>query len=236
MAFDLFVGDHATRFEVDQKHAARLESTLLHDASGVDDNRAHLRRHNAFVVIGDVEAGGAKPVPIEHGANVMAIGKGNGGRAIPGLHEAREVLVHGALVRGHGGVTLPGLRDHHEDCLLQRATGHEHELKHVVEGAGVGTVGLNDGEELADVVAKCVAGDHPFPGVHPVDIAPARIDFAVVAHEPVRLGPIPGGEGVRGEARVHHRQVGGVALVLQIEKEREDLSRGQHALVDDDLG
>ena len=132
-------------------------------------------------------------------------------------------------------MTLPGFRDHHEDRFLQRATGHEHELEHVVEGAGIGAVGLNDGEKLTDVVPKGVAGDHPFPGVHPVDVAPARVDFAVVAHEPVRLSPIPGGKGVRGEAGMHHRQVGGVALVLQIQVERKDLRRGQHAFIDNDL-
>ena len=236
MALDFLVGDHATRLKVDQEHAAGLKPTLLNDASGIDDNRAHFGSHDALIVVGDVETGGAKPIPIEHGADVVAVGKGNGGRAIPGLHEAREVLVHGALVRRHGGVTLPGFRDHHEDRFLQRATGHEHELKHVVESAGVGAVRFNDGEQLADVVAKGFAGDHPFPGVHPVDVAPARIDFAVVAHKPVRLSPIPGGEGVCGEARMHHRQVGRVALVLQVEIEREDLRRGQHAFIDNDLG
>ena len=235
MALDLFVGDHAPGFEVNQEHAARLESAFLDHSRRVDDDRAHFRSHDALVVVGDVEAGGAKPIPIEHGANVVAVRKGDGRRTIPGLHEARKVLVHGALVRGHGGVTLPGFRDHHEDRFLERATGHEHELEHVVEGPRIGAVGLNDGEELVDVVAKGFACDYPFPCIHPVDVAPARVDFAVVAHKPVRLSPIPGGEGVRGEAGVHHRQMGGVALVLQVEIEREDLRRGQHAFIDNDL-
>ena len=88
MALDLFVGNHAPRFKVDQEHAAGLEPALLHDARGIDDDRAHFRSHDALVVVGDVKAGGAKPVPVEHGANVVAVGKGDGGRAIPGLHQA----------------------------------------------------------------------------------------------------------------------------------------------------
>ena len=235
VALDLRVGDHAPLLEVDQEHAAGLEPALLDDALGIDGHHAHLRGHDALVVVGDVVARRPQAVAVEHGADVLAVREGNGRGTVPGLHEAGEVLVEGALLRLHGRMGLPGLRDHHQDRFLERPPGHEHELEHVVEVARIRAVRLDDREQPVDVVPEELAGDHALAGVHPVDVAPARVDLPVVAHEPVRLSAVPGGEGVRGEARVHHRQVGLVARIVQVRVKGEDLLGREHPLVDDHL-
>ncbi len=57
-----------------------------------------------------------------------------------------------------------------------------------------------------------------------------------MAHESVGLGSIPGRKGIGAKAGVDHSQM---ALVLGVEQVRikgEKLVRGQHALVNDDLG
>ena len=76
----------------------------------------------------------------------------------------------------------------------------------------------------------------PCAGVHPVHVAAERVDLAVVAHEPQRLGAVPRGERVGREPRVDHRQVAGVVGSSQVGIVLEELLGREHALVDDHLG
>ena len=41
-------------------------------------------------------------------------------------------------------------------ALLQRAAGHEQEFEHVVEGAGIGAVRFDHGEQLLEFLAEQV--------------------------------------------------------------------------------
>jgi len=132
-------------------------------------------------------------------------------------------------------VVLPGLRDHHHDGLLEGAAGHEQELEDVVEAARVAPVGLHDGEQALEVVPEELRLEDTLPGAHPVRVAAERVDLAVVAHEAKRLRAVPAGEGVRREARMHHGEVRGVALVVQVGEEGQDLVGREHPLVDHDL-
>jgi len=57
-----------------------------------------------------------------------------------------------------------------------------------------------------------------------------------VGDEPERLGEIPGGEGVGGEARVDHRDGADEVGVVEVVVEARELLGQQEALVDDGLG
>ena len=235
VGLDLVVGHHPAGLEVDEEQPPGPQPALLHHAFGVHRQHPDLGGHDAAVVVGDVVAARAEPVSVEDGADAGAVGERDGRRAVPRLHQAGVVLVERALVGRHVVAVLPRLRDHHHDRRGQGAPGHEQELEHVVEVARVGAVRLHHREELREVVAEELGPHHALARVHPVAVAEERVDLAVVAHEAVRLRPVPGGEGVGAEARVHHREVGLVVGILQIVEELEELMRGQHALVDDHL-
>ena len=55
----------------------------------------------------------AQAVAVERGADLAAVGEGNGGRAVPRLHQRGVVLVEGAALLVHQRIARPGLRDHH---------------------------------------------------------------------------------------------------------------------------
>ena len=88
----------------------------------------------------------------------------------------------------------------------QVAAGHEEELKGVIEAGGIATGGRDDGEEFLDVGTEQWRGQDGLAGVHPVDVAAERVDFAVMGDVAVGVGELPGGEGVGGEALVHQAE------------------------------
>ena len=74
---DFLITDNPSPGKIDEEHLSRLETGFFHDACRVDRKHAHLARHDDGVVIGNVDAAGAKAVPVKHGADVGAVGKGN---------------------------------------------------------------------------------------------------------------------------------------------------------------
>ena len=79
------------------------------------------------------------------------------------------------------------------------------------------------------------ARDDALARAHPVLVAAQRVDLAVVRHETVRLRAVPARERVRREARMHHRQMRRVVGRAQVRIEVQQLTRRQHALVDEHL-
>ncbi len=231
----LLVRDDAARLEVDQEHLSGPEPSLVADHGRVDGEDAHFRGHDHAVVVGHVEPTRTQAVAIENRADVMTVGERDGCGTIPGLHETGVVLVKVALLRGHRPVPFPGLRNHHHDRFLKGPAGHQQELQHVVEGPGVGAVGLDDGEELGELILEEIALHDALSRVHPVRVAAQRVDLAVVRHEAVGLRPVPRRKRVRGEPRVHHGEVRGVVGVAEVGEVGKELLRRELSLVDDDL-
>ena len=188
LGLELVVRHQASGIEVDEEEPARMQPALRHYPLRRDRQHAHFRGHDAAVVVGHVVAARAQPVAVEHGADAVAVGEGDQGRAVPGLHQARLEFVEGALVGRHVGPLLPRLGDHGHDRLGQAAPGHEQELEHVVEVARVRAVGLDDGEELLQLLPEQLRAQYAFARVHPVAVAQQRVDLAVVAHGAVGLG------------------------------------------------
>ena len=232
---DLLVGDDALLGGIHQEQPPGLQPALLQHLVGRDVEDADLGRHHHEVVVGHVVAGGAQAVPIEHRADANAVGEGDRRRAVPGFHQARVELVEGLPLRAHGLVARPGLRDHHHDRVRQLAPGERQQLEDVVEHRRVGALGVDDGEDLQQILAEQLRAHHRLARVHPVDVAPQRVDLAIVRDVAVRVRASPGGEGVGGETRVHHADGGHDRGVLQVEIEPPQLAGVQHPLVDDRL-
>ncbi len=234
---DLVVLDDAVLLGVDEEHPAGLEAALADDLGGVDVEDADFGGEDDEAVVGDPVPAGAQAVAVEDGADEGAVGEGDAGGAVPGLHHRGVVLVEGAAGRVHGGVVLPRLGDHHQHAVREGAAAEVEEFEHLVEGGGVRGVGGADGEQpLAVVRAEQVAGELGFAGAHPVAVALDGVDLAVVRDEAVRVGERPGREGVGGEPRVDQRDGGGEAAVGEVREERLQLPGGEHALVDEGAG
>ncbi len=88
---------------------------------------------------------------------------------------------------------------------------------------------------LHRILAEEARAHHRLARVHPVDVAAQRVDLAVVRDVAVGVRAPPGGEGVGGEARVHHRDRGDDGGILKVEEEAAQLPRVEHSLVDDGL-
>ena len=135
---DLLVADDAPGGGVDEEHPARLQAAAAHDALGLDVEHAGLGGQHDEAVVGDPVAPRAQPVAVEHGADERAVGEGDAGRAVPGLHEGGVELVERPPGGVHRLVVLPGLRDHHQHRVRQRPAAEVEQLEHLVEGGGVG--------------------------------------------------------------------------------------------------
>ncbi len=236
IVLDLFVRDQPPLFEIDQKDAARLEAALLLHVARLDLQHAHFAGHDHTVVVSQVISRRPQAVAVQDRPDVVAVGKGDRRRPVPGLHQAGVVFVKSPLVFGNRLMILPRLRNHHHHGFLQRAAGHQQEFQHVVEISRIAAIRFHNRKQLADLVPVQVAAHDPFTSMHPVRVAPQGVDFPVVAHEAVRLSPIPAGEGIGGESRVDHGQVRGEIGVGQVGIIGQELPRHQHALVNDDLG
>ncbi len=122
---------------VDQEHPAGLQAALADDLGRGDVEHADLAGQHDQAVVGDPVAAGAQAVAVEDRADDGAVGEGDAGRAVPGLHQRGVELVERAAGRVHRGVVLPRLRDHHQHRVRQRAAAEVQQLEHLVEGRGV---------------------------------------------------------------------------------------------------
>ncbi len=236
LGLDLFVVDDAAGIGVHQEHLARRNPALLDHLGGFDVDHPHLGGEDDQPVFGDPVASGAQTVAVQGGADKVAVGEGDGGGAVPRLHEQGVVFVERTPCRIHGGVVFPGLGDHHHDRVRDGAAGEPEQLGDFVEGRGVGRTRGADGVQLFRGVTQQRVGELGLARAHPVPVALNSVDFTVVGDGAERLGQRPRREGVGGEARVDDSQLGFETLVREVGVERLQLGRREHALVDDGPG
>ena len=216
---------------VDQEHAPRLEPPLDLDLLGRDLEDADLRRHDHEIVVRDDVARGSQPVPVQDGSDSRAVGERDGGGSVPRLHQARVVLVERPLVVGHELVFVPRLRDEHHHRVRQ-APPREHEiLEGVVDLGRVRGLRSDDGEHLLQVLPEKRRRHHRLAGAHPVDVAPERVDLAVVTEVPEGLCQIPRRPRVRAVALVDQGECALQGRVPQVGVEALDLMGEQEPLV-----
>ncbi len=230
---DLAVVDDPALRDVDQEELAGLQAALAQHVLGRLVHHAGLRAHHDPAVAGLQPAAGAQAVAVERGADDPPVGEGDGGGAVPRLHQAGVEGVEALELVGEVVAAVEGLGDHHHHRVRQRAAGEREQLEDVVEGGGVRAAGAHDRQHLRQVVAEQLGGELGLAGAHPVDVAAQRVDLAVVGDHPVRVRELPAREGVGGEARVDQRQRALGARVLQVGEVAHQLRRREHALVDD---
>ena len=231
--FDLVVRDDPPGDHVHEEHAARLEAALDRDPLRRDRQHAGLRAHDHEVILRHVVARGAQAVAVERRADHRAIGENDRRRAVPRLHQAGVVFVERLLFVAHRLVSRPRLRDHHHHRVRQRAAAHDEQLKHIVEHRRVRAVRVHDRQDFRQIVAEKLARQQPLPRLHPVHIAPQRVDLAVVRDVAVRVRPLPTREGIRRKPRMHQRQRRVEIGIGQIFEIRPELHRIQHPFVND---
>lgn len=79
LQLDLGVVDDAALFQVDQEHLAGLQAPLLDDAVFGDGQRAGLGGQDHHVVVRHQITGRAQAVAVQRGADLAAVGEGDGG-------------------------------------------------------------------------------------------------------------------------------------------------------------
>ena len=156
---DLFVLHDSAERSIDEKHFARLQASFVRDVLRRDVEDAGLGRHHDQSVLGHRVARRTQPVAIEHRADPDAVGERDRRGTVPRLHHARMEMVERALAVAHLRVVLPRLRNHHHHGVRQRAAGANQQLETIVEHRGVAAVGLDDRQQLLDVVAEQRRGE-----------------------------------------------------------------------------
>ena len=229
----LFVVDDTPAGKVDLEHLTRSQTAARQDVLGAHLDGAHLACQHKATVARHIVAGGTQAVTVEGGAQGAPVGKGDGRRAVPRLHEHGLVSVVGAALLTQAVVVVPRLGQQHGRGTRERTTVHDQELKHIVQNRGVGTLAVDDGHHALKIVLQHGAVQVGLAGADPVDVALEGVDLAVVDDKAVGVRALPAGRGVGGVARVderHGRLDGGV---VEIDEEAAHLRGHKHALVND---
>ena len=229
----LVVVDHAAAGKVDLEHLARSQAAARQDVLGAHLDGAHLARQHKATITRHVVAGRAQAVAVEGGTQGAAVGKGDGGRTVPRLHEHGLVGVVGAALLAQAVVVVPRLGQQHGCGARERTTVHDQELEHVVQNRGVGALAVDDGHHALKIVLQHGAVQVGFAGADPVDVALEGVDLAVVDDKAVGVRALPAGRGVGGVTRVNERHGRLDGGVVEVDEEAAHLRGDEHALVHD---
>ena len=235
-ALQLVVVDDALPFEVDEQHLARLQPPFLDDPILGNRQHAHFRTHDHDIVVGDDIARRAQAVAVQGRADLAAVGKGDGRRPVPGLHDGGVVFVKGPALVVHERMPVPGFRDHHHDRVGQRIAAGDQQLQGVVEGSGIRGPVADQRPQLFEVVAQQFRLHGMAARQHPVDVAPDGVDLAVMTEVAERLRQRPRREGVGGEPLMDQGEGRFEPLVVEVQVVLVQVGRQHHALVDDGAG
>ena len=233
--FQLFVTDNAALLRIDQEHPSGLEPSFLQDAFRLNFEHPYLGTHDDQVILGDVVPRRPEAVAVQDGPHAGAVGEGDGGRAIPGLHQATVIFIKGPFCVGHAGMILPRLGDHHHHRMGQRTSAQRQEFQAVIKNGGITAVFQDNRKDLRQVVTKEFRGHECLPGAHPVDVPPQGINLAVVDEVAIRVGALPTRKGIGAKAGMDQGDSAFHVRVGQVRVEGFELLRGEHTLIDQGL-
>ncbi len=220
IGFDFFVVDDAALHGVHEEHPSRHQTALLANPLRVHRKHARFGRQHHQTVGGHLIAARTESVPIQRGADQLAVGKTDGRRSVPGFLHGRVVLVESTAIQVHLRIGDPGFGNQHHHRVRQRPPAEHQKFERVVQTGRIALVLVHDGKQFLHVLAEQFGVQPPLPCAHPIHIALQRVDFAVVANVAIGMGQRPGREGIRAESRVHegqaarHAAVGQVLIVL----------------------
>ena len=206
---------------------------MARDVLGRDVEDAGLGGQDEETVLRERPAGGTETVAVEGRAEAGAVREGDGGGAVPRLHQRGVVLVERADVVPHVVLCAPGLRDEHHHRVGRVAPGGDQQLEHVVERGGVALPLVNDRQELLQLVAEERRGQRRLARGEGVEVPLEGVDLAVVREGAEGVRKFPRREGVRGIALVDDGERRDEVGVGEIGIELLDLRREEEALVDD---
>ena len=207
-SLDLVVVDDAALLLVDQEDLARLQPPLLGDVRRVDRQHADFAGHDDQVVLGDVIAAGAQAVAVEHRADDRAVGERDARPGRPTAPSGRRGIRRtpagpgpsASLFCQASGIIIS------TECGSDRPLSGE-ELQAVVEAwPSREPDSVRIGNIFCSSSPKTSLLQRAGAGAHPVAVAAQGVDLAVVGDVAVRVGAVPGGEGVGAEAAVDDRQ------------------------------
>ena len=230
---DFFIGDYAPFDRIDQEHLSRLQAALHLDLLRRNVEHSGFGSHNHMIVVGDHIAPGTQAVAIEERADHPAVGKRDRCRPIPRFHQARVILVKCALLRLHVRVSGPRFRNQHGHGVGQAAPRLKKKFDRVVEVRRITAVRRNDREKLLYIVSEQGGLQQRLARVHPVDVAPERVDLTVVRDIAIRMRPLPAWKRVGGETLMHQAQGAGHLGIGKLLVEIRDLRGQQQAFVND---
>ena len=220
------------RVQVRFQHVARLQLPPAQDMRVFLIQHPRLGGDDQPPVVGQRAPEWAQAVAVQGSADLLPVGVQDGRGPVPGFHH-RGVIPVQVPPPVSGLLLLPGFRQQDHACQRQRETVHRQEFQRVVQHLAVAARRVHHRQGARHFVAQDRGAHRLLPGFHPVMVAPDRIDFSVVQQHPLRMRLAPGGEGVRGEAGVHHGHPARVAHVLQVVIEGAQLVHQHHPLVDD---
>ena len=219
--------------QIDPDCLAGADAAFLDDLAFVELHHASFAADHQQLAVGYGKTQRAQAITVQPGNHPTAIRRGDGGRAVPRLHDCVAIQEHVA-VRGRHRAVLPGAgRDHQRLGHRRIPPGTAQQLKHVIQGRGVGPARLNDWLHVVyqrPQFPGCQAG---FVRLHPVAIASDGVDLAVMRQHPERLRQLPGREGVGAVALVVNGEPADEARVQQVRIELGQRRGQEHALVDD---
>ena len=111
-----------------------------------------------------------------------------------------------AHVASHIIFRAPRLRDQHQHGVFRGTPRGDEQFEHIVERGGIALAGLDQGEELREVVAEQLALQKMFARPHGIQVAAQGVDLAVVRQVAERMRQLPRRERVRAVALVHDRE------------------------------
>ena len=199
--------------EIHQQHLSRLQAPLGDDAFFGHRQHAHFRRQNDKVVVGDEIARGPQAIAIESRADLASVRKRHRRRTVPRLHQRGMIFVESPSLFVHQRISGPGFRNKRHHRVAERITPLNEELERIVETSGVRLAFVGNRPQLRDVGAEQLRVDARLTRRHPVDVAPQRVDFAVVRDCPIRVRKTPRWKRVGRKPLMDQRQGGLVTRV-----------------------
>ena len=219
--------------EVEPEDRAGFEAAVARDVLGGDVEHAGFGGEDEEPVAGQRPAGGTEAVAVERRAEADAVREGDGGGAVPRLHQRGVVFVEPAHVVAHVVFRAPGLRDEHHHRMRRGASGRDQQFEHVVERGGVGLALVDDRKQFLDVVAEDGRGERRLARGERVEVALEGVDLAVVRDGAEGVCELPRGEGVRGVALVDDGEGRNEVGIGEVGVELFDLGRQEQSLVHD---
>ena len=189
-----------------------------------------------MIVVGDDKARGAKPVAVQGGADLAPIRESDRGGAVPRLHQRGVIFVESLAPGIHQLVAGPGFRDQHHHRVRQGIAARHQKLERVVETGGVGLAVRNKRPHLVQIWSEQFGFHGAAARIDPVDVAPHRIDLAIMGDEAERMRQLPAGECVGGEALMYQRDRRLGEWVGEIAIEAAHIMGQEQALIDHRAG